>query len=93
MSVRKPTPSTVAHTTTCQLWALDASSSISLPMKPGSGGSPEADAAVSSSSTPSSAGCATGVAGSRLSAASPRCAATSSTSRNSAAITSVLFTM
>ena len=71
---------------------LAACSSISLPMKPGSGGSPAFDAAASSSISPNSTGCATGLQGSSRSAMGPRCEATSSDSRKSPAITSVELT-
>lgn len=75
----------------CQPCALEASSISSLPMKPGKGGKPAAEAAASSIKVPSKAGCATGAAGTSRSAASPRCEATSSDNRNSPATTSVLW--
>ena len=86
------------HNTTVQThgWAdrpEAASSTISLPRKPGRGGSPAADAAPNSNISPSSMGSRTDTAGVSLSAAAPRCAATSSTSKNSAAITTVLCSM
>ena len=51
---------------------------------------PATDAAASNSIRPSSTGCATGLAGASSSATSPRCAATSSTSKNKPATTRVL---
>ena len=90
-SVKKPTTSTTTHSATEAPCPQAACSSITLPMKPGSGGRPAALAAASSSSRPSSTGWATADAGSSRPPASPRCAPTSSASKNSPATTSVLF--
>ncbi len=90
-SVRKPAPRITDQMAPCQAWPLEASSISSLPMKPGKGGKPAAEAAASSIKVPSNAGCATGAAGTSRSAASPRCEATSSDSKNNPATTSVLL--
>ena len=93
ISVKKPAPNTTDQTQTCAELLLALCKIISLPKKPGSGGKPATDAAASKVSRPSVIGCATGMAGSSLSLASPRCDAMSSTSKKSAATTSVLWTM
>ena len=87
---RKPTANTTDHTQACMGLSQEAFSSMTLPRKPGKGGRPATDAAASNSIRPSSTGCATGLAGASSSATSPRCAATSSTSKNKPATTRVL---
>ena len=91
-SDKKPTPSNTDHTQGCASSGLAACNSITFPRNPGSGGSPAADAAASNNSPPSNTGSPTAQAGERPSPSGPRCAPTSSTNKNRAAMSSVLCT-
>jgi hypothetical protein len=91
--VKNPTVSTTVHTQACGGVAAAPCKIMTLPRKPGNGGSPAADAAPSISITPSNTGSRTDGAGCRRSPVAPRCAAINSTSKNSPATTSVLCSM